>query len=954
MYNDNYEDDLNEDSDRVGSNENFGGSRGDETRERPRRSYRESQESARRVESRERSSSYQPGGDNDKNRVLLKAVNDVLNQFFPLKTLISAVEFEVFRDYIFQKVPDFADDPAGFLSEIYPQRDIATDEKLDDAIDSILRDLFFHAGGTLVGRLESRKLRLAKRVAYFSNAEHYDSLRYRAGRFSRHDKLRDDLDITSQFEALLESGLIRTADDSSRDNEESAVEGGVENPNEETNDSADNSLDFETAVWRSTCQEAEEIVKRYFDGKSLDSYDFETFRRLFFLRVRFEEDSENVSDFRDELYYDVETVVRGVFTDFDEFDVSRFELFFEELNDLEEDYLEDKTPAEIDEIALLALEVFHKRINPDDGEDVLTSDLDFSSEYSAIAKYVVKSRFPNRQFSRDFSDFDDFYKEFLRVAGPRAKATEEEVRTYFITVGGSFRSEPVEDQEEKGPLTRSEAIKKVLVEKYPNGLDLFNDGDLSAFRKECENLGVELEPSDAKIRGAICRNAILCGMRAWSASDDLRKKLGDAVDSILRNNTSVVYYESFFEKNDSWLVSNGVSDWRVLRSFIAARFPKHMFYERYFEVVRDKRGELYKVFDEILRLWGTPAAVRTIDELVERSYVPRDLIQLALEGVPSRFLPSGDGYTLANSSNASFNGDFLTTGSDAFVDSPFYGDGKTFLRRMVDDVKDRDATALKETASATRINRSSVSERSATEKADKREKELCAASSDSSVSNSADDWRRQANLAARILSQNFKEGLRLTDPDEIKRFRALASEKGLDVSQSDDELLKQLKRVGFICDERLYVVSKKMKEVVMNLVDSWFSQGGGVIYYDVFFERHQDVLNDAGIVTVEALKNRLWKYLPNYVFSEDGEYFTAKEDGRTVFEIIRDDLLLVWDGGSAKRVTELEKMVYAPRRALEKALRGYRDHFEVLLNGFWKRVDAVEKSNGAKKKDSKK
>ena len=951
MHNDDYEDDLNEDSDRVGSSENFGGSRGDETRERPRRSYRESQESARHAEGRERSASYQLNGDGDKGRVLLKAVNDVLNQFFPLKTLISAVEFEVFRDYIFQKVPDFAEDPVGFLSEIYPQRDVATDEKLDDAIDSILRELFFHAGGTLVGRLESRKTRLAKRIAYFSSAEHYEALMYRAGRLSRHDKLRDDLDLASQFETLLESGQIHTEDDSSG---ESGIEDGVENADDEKFDFTDSSTEFKDVVWRSTCDEAKEIAKRYFDGKPLGPYDFETFRRLFYLRARLEEDGESVSEFKDDLYDDVESAVNEVFTPFDEFDVSRLEVFFEELNDLDEDFLTNKTPAEIDEVALLALEIFRKRINRDDGAEFLTSDSDFSSEYSTIAKYVVKSRFSNRQFSRDFSDFDDFYKEFLRVAGPRAKATEEEVRAYFIAAGGSFRSEPIEAQEEKGPLTRSEAIKKVLVEKYPNGLDLFNDGDIDAFRQECENLGVELEPPVAKIRGAICRNAILCGLRAWSTSDDLRKKLGDAVDSILRNNTLVVYYESFFEKNDSWLISSGISDWRVLRSFIAARFPKHMFYERYFEVVRDKRGELYKVFDEILRLWGAPASVRTVDELVERSYIPRDLVQLVLESVPERFVPSGDGFTLADSSHASLKGDFLANGSVAFVDSSFYGDGKTFLRSLVDDVKDRDSTATKEAASTTKTSRSPMSERSESEKNNWHVGENFTVSSDVSVSNSDDDWRRQANLAAKILSQNFKEGLLLTDPDEIERFRALASEKNLDVSQSDDDLLKQLKRVGFICDERLYVVSKKMKEVVMNLVDSWFSQGGGVIYYDVFFERHQDVLNDAGIVTVEALKNRLWKYLPNYVFSEDGEYFTAKEDGRTVFEIIRDDLLLVWDGGSAKRVTELEKMVYAPRRALEKALRGYRDHFEVLLNGFWKRVDNVEKTSGAKKKDSKK
>ena len=972
MQNDNYEDDLNEVSDRAAADDNFGDSREDETRERSRRGYRESPESARHGEGREKSASYLMGGDGDKNRVLLKAVNDVLNQYFPLKTLISAVEFEVFRDYVFQKVPEFAEDPASFLSEIYPQRDISTDEELDEAIDSILRELFFHAGGTLVGKLESRKSRLAKRVAYFSIVDHFDALKRRTLRYSkpnnkkeegenwywynvnldssRRDKIRDDFDLISQFTTLLKNGIISEKN--------VALEIGAvdpkkaeENASVKETDADDKESKSENAVWRSSCDMAEEIVKRYFKEKILEPYDFETFRRLFFLKARLEGKDGKTSGLENELCNDVEEAVDEVFTTFDEFDSSLLESFFETLNGFDEEILAGKTPTEIDEILLLALEIIRESMNQDDGAEFLTSDSDFSSEYLLIAKYVVKSRFRNRQFNRDFSDFGDFYKEFLRIAGPQARATEEEVRAYFIEAGGAFRSEPAEtSEEEKGPLSRSEAIKKILVEEYPNGLDVFDKSELDAFRVACEKLGAELEQCSSKVRSAVCRNAILSDCRAWALSDDLKRSLGDAVDSILRNNTLVVYYESFFEKNCSWLISSGVSDWRVLRSFIAARFPRFMFYERYFEGARDEKGELYKVLDEILRLWGAPTSVRTIDELVERCYIPRDLIRLVLGGFPKRFSPSGDGFTLNDSSDVSLKNDRFAGGD--FDSSVFYGDGKTFMRLMVDEVKDRESEISDEDESAPKTVRSTESKSLASEKTDEQKS---ASNAEFSISSSADDdWRKKANLVAKILSQNFKEGLLLNDSNETNRFRALAAEKNLDLSRSDDELLKLLKRVGFVCDGRLYVVSKKTKEAVVNLVDGWFNRGGGVIYYETFFERHQNEFREAGVVTVEALKNRLWKYLPDYDFSKDGEYFTAKEDDRTVFEIVRDDLLLAWDGAAAKRVTELEKMVYAPRRALEKTLRGYRDYFEVLLNGFWKRVDATQKSNGAKKKDSKK
>lgn len=955
MHNDNYDEDLNDDSGRAEADENVGSSRGDETRERTRRAYRESQEGARQVEGREKSV---PIGDGDKVRVLLKAVNDVLNQYFPLKTLISAVEFEVFRDYIFQRVPEFAEDPVAFLPESESQLDLSTVEGVDKAIDHYLRDLFFHAGGTLIGELEPRKTRLEKRVAYFSSPEHFDALCFRMGR----RKIRDDLDLVNQFEELLHNGSVV---DRRRLSEARVSKGSEESARGKGLDSNDGTQAVDQGkkdcVWLSTYRAATEVLERYFDGTSLDVYDFETFRRLFFLRSRSIASFKDSPVFDEDEYRSVENALGAVFLTFDEFDATRLEELFIKLDDLR--LFANKTPAAIDEVLVLALEIFRKHMNKDGVVEFLNHDSDFSSEYLAIAKYVVQKRFPNRRFERDYSDFGDFYHEFLRVAGPKAKATEDEVRSYFVSAGGVFRVEPTVETEDQGPASRSEAVKKVLIEYYPDGIDLFDHSSLMDFCKECAELGFVLEPSDSKVRAAICRSAVLCDLRAWAFSEELKKKLKDTVESLVRNNTQLIYYEPFFDKNEDWLSPEGVSNWRVLRSLIASCLPKYMFYDQYFESAPSNRGEGVKILDEVTRLWGAFSARRTVDELAERSYIPRELIRQLLENTPSFFSPVEDGFILTEHFKPLLNRrpayEFKLDGFDKKIaktrSSDFSGDGKAFLKRMLDEVKDRELDVSKSSDLESKDGSSAVSEQTKSEKiiAEESKSNVRYVSTADEVSTSDGDWRKRANLVARILSQSFKDGLLLSDVKEMERFRKTAEEKNLELSQSDDELLKQLKRVGFVCDGRLYVVSKRAKEIVIDLVDSWFSQDGSVVYYESFFERWQDVLDGAGVVSVDVLKNRLQKYLPNYVFSDD-EYFTSSDDGRTLFEMVRDDLLLVWDGVSAKRVTELEKMIYVPRRVLEKVLRGDHDHFEVLLNGFWKRIDVDKKQSASKKKDSKK
>ncbi len=918
-------------------------------------------------------------GDLDRNRVLLRVVNDVLNQHFPLKTLFCGLEFDEFRNEVIEATPGMAEDPAAFISGVRPIKDPSDPEEVDRVVDEVLKDLFFHAGGTLIGDLEERRVRLSKVADYL--AKHVDSVKFR---LNRRPKMRDDFVLEELYSKVGEpvsdsSGSdkhvhfsnVRGFSEAQSFEDKSTAPSDVQGEAGETPDEEP----AEALPWIASYRKASGLVRRFFGGEALEPDEFATFRRLFYLKsepqVMDERPGFGASSPLESLFEVIKESVDESYPSLKLFDVKSLEGFFDNLNS--KVLLEKKSLAEVDEITQIALDFIGLKINPDDEEE-LTDDSDFSVEFLLIAKFVLNERFRNRHFSPDFSDFGDFYTVFLEVAGPRARATELEVREYFEQAGGRFFEKTVSQEEtsENPTMTRGEMIKKVLADDFPAGLKLFALPDLARFRESCKKYGGqdEVDISDDKLRSAICRCATTCDGRAYSIAEKNKKLLKQTVESLTRVGASVIYYEAWFEKNASWLASVNVPNWRVLRALLASCFPRFVFYDYYFETTKVVKFEFLKVLDEINRLWGS-AKIRRPDELAERVHVPIDRIVRVLTIDVNDFIPVDNGFAHTTQENVP---DVLL--GDRELDEKFREPfeyvyplegvtGKQFQAILNDEVKNHElgavvekvppvqtdiASAVKELFSQAQKevhDRKAVRTSKPNDSAEKvphRTSEKKAPES-KGVEGTSSSWRKHANMIAKILSSSFKDGLPISEPNAIKLFRATAEENGLELSESDEEVREQILRVGFLCDDRVFVVSQKSKARVMADVDAWFERGGSVIYFEAFFNRHVEELMKAGIPSVSVLENRLRKYYPDYVFSAEG-YFEVREDTeRTIDEKIRDDIFSVWDGSSAKRLNELAEVVYVPREKLEETLKDDRTNFDVRSNGYWIRKGGAGKKS---------
>ena len=899
-------------------------------------------------------------------RVLLRAVNDVLNQSYSHKTLFSTLEFDNFRQEVISQVPEMENDPgvyvcgiavAGPVTDANPSgKEVVDIEDSDDpvevdaAIDSVLKDLFFHAGGTLVGVLLPRAERLVERerapksVVPLSRPADSDSEEPRR-------PLASVIGLPADYDRR--SGVSPSF------LKESASK-------------------YPDSPWRSTCSKLAALASRYFDSESLDSDKFAALRRLFFLSLNVDKEAgaafEAAGSF-ESLIENIQDSVDEASPDSELFDFDVLEEAYNNLNNRL--LLEQKTQGELEEITQLILLEFARRLNAADAETI-SADSDFDREYQLITKYVVSERFANRQFNPDFSDFDDFEREFYRVAGPRAATTTAKLVELFRNAGGRFMEVAQQTSEltvDASTMSRGELIKKVVAENFKDGLDLSSADDLSRFVDICAASGQDLNMPEEKLRSVISRCTTTVDGRVYSIADKNKKELKQAIEALMRVGAAVVYYEAYFAKYESRLVAANIVNWRVLRAVLAGCFPKYFFYEYYFESKRSELTEFGKVRGEILRLWGGVADI-TVEKLADRVNIPEDRLRQALDVDFDEFAPSEKGYTRLTTDSSPLSTDEEESLNDGFVSGFTYelpcvvASGKEFSALLSEGVlpsvekeEKRSTTKSAAQSSPLRGRRKSAN---ATSKAvsdddvsvtqtvfdgfapvesvaeEQEEPVVEPAPKKSSSSKRASkattetapvDWRKHANLIARILSTQFKNGLALSD---LELFREKAAAADLTLGDSDDEVMQLIKRVGFVCEDRVYVVSQKTKAAVMEIVDAWFNNGGSVIFYDAFFNRHQDVLTKGGIPTVAVLENRLRKYYPDAVFED--QYFEAVDDERELSIKIREDVFSVWDGSSSKRLNDLVEAVYVPRDVLERTLGKDSDNFTVRSNGYWSRV----------------
>ena len=1006
----------------------------------------------------------------DRKKTLLKVVNDVFNLVdeYKSKAIYVGKEFNEFKERVERDfylavygVPtndsdDFARMRRENATEIRREQAKSvspdlSDEGFDKEFGRIVRELFYHAGGTLLGRDPSDPYTSASEsTPRGSSAE--DSVRV-ASPSSSTDAVRFGAFEPDQPKSSSSSSARSSTSNSQNYSGLGAYRQARRQAQDEKQASSASSSAPSTgsALWLYYHRSIAAIVTVFVPGSTVDACSFKSFLRFALLRLCPDsivtDDSTEFSIreyFRKTLDYSAPLAKKNVallqlvercvgMTDSEneaeQFGLAGLSTFFHEFS--KRVSLDSLSCEEIFWTAMTALTSFGRRFCSF-GSLETEDDWRFDDEYVRGAQRLLSARFAARQFNGDMSDFGDFQKAFTELMGRGAKISTDRLRDVFLQAGGLFTNaagETVEPVREKWDGSRGDLVKKIVAEDFPSGLDVESEEELEKFREIGRSYGVAFfeEPSE-KLRSIIVPRCIVRDHTIYSVLDKQKKRIKELVESYFRIGAKALYFDAYFNGNEKLLVDSNIPDAEVFRAFLVSCFPKYFFTPYYMEAEADDDFEVLKIRNEIQRVWSGDEKI-TLDELCARVFVSRDRLEAVLildavefDKVDSVYIRRSDvtekvnwdalnsAFLVALGLNASdqiavvgkrffdsdkdverepdasdettdeqdktSNGvhsekatkDATSQDNEAESDDPWAqkqtllwneenGEGASELYNFntpssdeTADESDSSSNVKDDQESGTEYSPESEStpkpdraaKKSARAKSDKDKKEQSERVDKRSEPNktlvdvSTLDQKTRHKVIASALVQ-FSEGFDLSDGAALEKFHELMTEAGYSFTASEDEVLGEIRRVGFVVDGSVYVVRKKFGLELQGLVNAWFEDGGELIYYSAFYERNRDWLSERGFPTESVLVNRLRRYFSDGAFYD--EYFELEQnDEQTEDEKIYNEIIRVWDGASSKRVSDLALQLYVPADKLAEVMEMYSDEFAVRSNGYWKRI----------------
>ena len=176
------------------------------------------------------------------------------------------------------------------------------------------------------------------------------------------------------------------------------------------------------------------------------------------------------------------------------------------------------------------------------------------------------------------------------------------------------------------------------------------------------------------------------------------------------------------------------------------------------------------------------------------------------------------------------------------------------------------------------------------------------------------------SIIVAVLSAHFPNGFRMDSPIELLRFRRFAAEDfGDEISIDDEDLMNDIVSCGFVFEGKTYIVSTETENRIRSEVDSAISSGAGIIFYGAFYERHENWLFPASVVSEEMLKGMLVKTYPRFMHKTN--YFAPNVEGGSELAKIGYDILRVWGEDVLLNYEQLsERLPYIPIEKIKYVL----------------------------------
>jgi hypothetical protein len=197
---------------------------------------------------------------------------------------------------------------------------------------------------------------------------------------------------------------------------------------------------------------------------------------------------------------------------------------------------------------------------------------------------------------------------------------------------------------------------------------------------------------------------------------------------------------------------------------------------------------------------------------------------------------------------------------------------------------------------------------------------------------------------AKVLSSSFPNGFRLNSIIELKRFRRFAADTlSEDVALSDEDLKSVISACGRLFEGKIYVVSAETENRIKQMVDEAFASGMRAIFYQTFYEKNEDWLFPASIVSAKMLEDifqKLFRSSSGYIHKKNN--ISKRSYTRDELTMIKTEIVRVWEEDVLISYSQLaERLPYIPFEKIKSVLN-YNSDFIRNSDGVYTHITKVD------------
>ncbi len=160
-----------------------------------------------------------------------------------------------------------------------------------------------------------------------------------------------------------------------------------------------------------------------------------------------------------------------------------------------------------------------------------------------------------------------------------------------------------------------------------------------------------------------------------------------------------------------------------------------------------------------------------------------------------------------------------------------------------------------------------------------------------------------ARIRKTLSQPRFEYGFR-NDSVEISRFReSYSNVNGIECELDDVCLWHIIKRIGFLFDEKVYLIKDEEKCHIKDRLKKYEDQGINIVYFNELYDLNFEEYDTGKIISPCMLKKIIQKLCPQYSFRNN--YLAFRKNNIKETKLVHDDILRVWGDNLLRTFTEL-------------------------------------------------